>query len=90
MAAVLPSEDGVRTVTPTGNITLNVTGGVAGARFSLVVLTSGASSYTITFGTNFLSSGTLATGTDTAKTFVVNFVSKDGTTWVETGRTDAM
>jgi hypothetical protein len=86
----MPNFDGAVTITPTGACTFNASGGKAGARCSFVVTTSGTSSFVLTFGTNFKSVGTLATGTTTAKVFVVSFVCKDGTLWAETGRTAAM
>lgn len=79
----------VFTLTPTGAVTINATGLSLGRRVILIVLTSGTSSYTITFGTNFKSTGTLATGTSSAKYFVVEFVS-DGTNLYEIARTAAM
>lgn len=78
------------TCTPTGAITLNASGGVAGQRATFVFTTSGVSSFVITFGTNFIKVGTLATGTTTGKTFCVSFLCTNGTQWVETGRTTAM
>jgi len=48
--------------------------------------TVGASSYVVTFGTNFRSTGTLATGTVTLQRFVLRFVS-DGIVWSEVSRT---
>ena len=90
MTVSMPSDDGVITITPTGACTFNGSGGKAGARCTLVVTTSGTSSFTLTFGTNFKAAGTLATGTTSGKVFAVSFVCKDGTTWVETGRTAAM
>lgn len=86
----MPTGDGVKTITPTGACTFNASGGKAGARCTLIVTTSGTSSFTLTFGTNFKAQGTLATGTTSAKVFAVSFVCKDGTLWVETGRTAAM
>lgn len=80
----------VVTITPSGACTFNASGGVAGQRCTFIVTTSGASSFVLTFGTNFVSTGTLATGTVTAKRFCVSFICKDGTTWLETGRTVAM
>lgn len=77
------------TITPTGACTFNATGGVAGQDVRFIITTSGISSYVLTFGTNFVSQGTLATGTTTAKKFVVSFI-YDGTNWVEMGRTAAM
>lgn len=60
----------------------------AGTMLRLIVTTSGASSFTLTFGTGFTSTGTLATGTSTAKVFVVSFVS-NGTAYNEVSRTAA-
>lgn len=79
----------VFTVTPTGALTINATGLVAGKRINIIVLTAGTDSYVVTFGTNFKSTGTLATGTSDGKYFVVSFVS-DGTNLYETSRTTAM
>ena len=78
-------------LTPTGSANINasmITANV-GQRVTLIVLTSGTSSYTLTFNTNFLSTGTLASGVTTAKTFIVDFVS-NGTTLIEVSRTTAM
>ncbi len=88
--AVTMTDSEVFTITPAGACTFNASGGYAGKRCNFIVTTSGTTSYTLTWGTNFKTTGTLATGTTTAKVFVVNFVCKDGTTWVETGRTAAM
>ena len=76
--------------TPSQSETINFAApGAAGTEIFLEVITSGTTSYTLTFGTNTKTTGTLATGTADAKTFVVSFVS-DGTNWVETARTTAM
>lgn len=63
--------------------------GAAGQDLFLFITTSGASSFVITLGTNFLSSGTLATGTVSAKKFLVKFKS-DGAAWLEQSRTAAL
>ena len=76
-------------VTPTATATFTTTVPSAGIRCSLIILTSGATSYTITFGTGFRTTGTLATGTTTARYFVLDFIS-DGTTLTEVSRTTAM
>jgi len=76
-------------VTPTGNATYTTTVPVAGTHVHLIVLTSGVSSFTLTFGTGFKPTGTLATGTTTARVFVVAFIS-DGTNLYEVSRTAAM
>jgi hypothetical protein len=77
------------TLTPGEDETLNVTGGSTGQILCLLVTTSGATSRTLTFGTNFVSQGTLATGTTTAKRFMVKFLF-DGTNFIEMSRTAAM
>lgn len=76
-------------VTPTATATFTTTVPSAGIRCSLIILTSGVSSFTITFGTGFRTTGTLATGTTTARFFVLDFIS-DGTTLTEVSRTTAM
>lgn len=80
--------DNVVKVTPTATATFTTTVPAAGTRCSVIILTSGTTSYTMTFGTGFKSTGTLATGTTTARLFVVDFIS-DGTNLLETGRTAA-
>lgn len=88
-AMTVPMTSEIITITPTGAATFNATGGVAGQRITFVVTTSGTTSFTLTFGTNFRAASTLATGTTTAKKFAINFLF-DGSTWIETGRTAAL
>jgi hypothetical protein len=85
----LPMTSRIITVTPTGAITFNATGGIAGQMVTIYVTTSGTTSYTITFGTNFRKTGTLATGVASARYFAVSFLCIDGTIWAEIGRTAA-
>lgn len=88
-----PSLGNVFTVTPTGDLTITATSVPAGAEITLIVITSGATSRTITFDSGtFKSQGTLATGTVSGKYFVVKFVGMTSpASWmVETGRTAAM
>lgn len=87
--ALDPTDGQVFTLTPTASETLTASSAPVGAVMYLVVTTSGTSSYTLTFGTNFKSTGTLATGTVSAKVFVVTFVG-DGTNMNEVSRTTAM
>lgn len=78
------------TLTPTQSQTLNFAAPVgAGLYLVLEIVTSGTSSFTITFGTNTKTTGTLATGTTSGKYFVVCLTS-DATNWVEQSRTTAM
>lgn len=79
----------VFTLTAGHTATINATGGTAGQMLYIVVLTSGTNSYTLTFGTAFKTTGTLATGSSDAKTFAMTFIN-DGTNFVEVARTTAM
>lgn len=76
-------------VTPTATATLTSTVPAAGTEVNVIILTSGVSSFTLTFGTGFKPTATLATGTTSARVFVVSFVS-DGTNLYERSRTTAM
>lgn len=75
-------------LTPTGDMTLNSTtapyAGVA-QEWTLLITTSGTSPYTLTFGTNFSTNGSLSTGSVTGVDLEINFVSVKGK-WVEAGR----
>lgn len=75
-------------VTPTATATYTTTVSAAGTECTLIILTSGTTSRTITFGSGFKPISTLATGTVTAKLFTIKFIS-DGTNLIETGRTTA-
>lgn len=79
----------VITITPTGACTFNGSGGVTGNLVTFHITTSGTSSYTLTFGTNFRKTGTLATGTTNARFFSVTFRCINGTIWSEICRTAA-
>lgn len=87
-AMALGTNDTVK-VTPTANATYTTTVPVAGSRRAILILTSGTTSRTITFGSGFKPVGTLATGTTSARVFVINWIS-DGTNLYEAGRTAAM
>ena len=78
------------TLTPGEDETLNGSNGTPGQRATLIVTTSGTTSWTLTFGANFKTAGTLATGTVNGKVFVMSFFTPDGITWYETERTGAM
>lgn len=77
------------TITPTGGCTFNASGGLAPQTVTFVVTTSGTISYTLQWGTNFKTIGSLSTGTVSGKVFTITF-SKSGTNWYEVGRTAAM
>jgi hypothetical protein len=76
-------------VTPTANATYTTTVPAAGRTRIVIVRQTTATSRTLTFGTGFKPTGTLATGTTTARVFVLTFVS-DGTNLYEKSRTAAM
>ena len=72
-------------LTPSGNMTLNSTTAPSSSTSQIWVLgitTSGTSPYTLTFGTNFSSNGTLSTGAVSGADFLIGFVSVNGI-WVE-------
>jgi hypothetical protein len=78
-------------ITPTGACTFNSSGiARVGKTATFVITTAGISSFVMTWGTNFKSAGTLATGTVAAKKFAITFRCVDGTTWIEIARTAAM
>lgn len=80
----------VFTVVPAQNEAFTISGGIVGQEIVLQVTTSGTTSYNLTFGTGFgANAGTLATGTTTAKVFVIRFM-HNGTNFVELSRTAAM
>lgn len=83
-----PTLGNIFTVTPTGAITLNAASTPAGAEITLIITTSGTSSFNITPTTNFISQGALATGTVTAKHWVMKFAC-DGTNFYEVSRSPA-
>lgn len=76
-------------VSPNATATFTTTSDTAGSTSRLIILTSGTTSRTITFGTGFKTTGTLTTGTVSARYFVFDFVS-DGTNWIEMSRTVAI
>lgn len=63
--------------------------GLPGQLYCLKIITSGTSSYVLTFSTNFKTTGTLTTGTADAKVFQIFFES-DGVVLNEVARTAAM
>lgn len=77
-------------LTPNQATTINATGISKGEKVMLEIVTSGISSFVLTFGTNFKTTGTLTTGTVSGKTFVMQFECLDGTNLLEISRTAAM
>jgi hypothetical protein len=79
----------VFTLTPGEDENISISNQAAGQTITLIILTSGATSRTITFGTGFKPSATLATGVTTGKYFIVRFFS-DGSNCYEILRTAAL
>jgi hypothetical protein len=82
----------VFTYTPSTNASIGVSNIVSGQNVSIIITTSGASTYQLSFNQtngNFKTAGYLNTGTTSGAVFVIDFVS-DGTKLYETGRTSAM
>lgn len=75
----------VTTVHATGSVTFDATaGGTAGQEMTILITNDATSAKTITFGTNFLSVGTLAAGAASRRTSIT--FKSNGTSWFETGR----
>lgn len=84
-----PALGDVFTTAPAGDMTINASASLLGAKVSIVVTTPDTTSRTLTFGTSFKTTGTLATGTVASKVFTISFVG-DGTNLNEVSRTTAM
>lgn len=77
-------------ITPTASQSLTMEpDGLPGQLYVFKIVTSGTSSYTLTFSTGFKVTGTLATGTADAKLFQV-LLESDGQQLNELCRTTAM
>ena len=76
-------------LTVTAARTLTTTVPPANCRAATIILTSGTTSWTITFGAGFKPTATLATGIVSARVFVIEWLS-DGTNLYESSRTIAM
>lgn len=76
-------------LTPTGDMTINVSSVLPGKPVWLIITTSGTTPRTLTFGTNTKTTGTLNTGSVSAKKFIVHFY-WDSLTLYEVSRTTAM
>lgn len=79
----------VSQLTPNSSRTLTSAVPRPGERRTLIILTSGTTSYTLTFGTGFKTTGTLQTGATSARRFIIEFIS-DGTYLIESSRTTAI
>jgi hypothetical protein len=78
------------TLTPGEDETINASSvPLFSKRITIVVTTSGTTSWNLTFGTAFKTVGVLATGTVSGKVFTISFIS-DGTNLNEVSRTGAM
>ena len=84
-----PTLGSLMTLIPTQNMTINALSVPAGQELYLVVTTLGTTSYTLTFGTNFRTTGPLSTGVVSGKVFTLKLIS-DGVNFNEVARTTAM
>ena len=75
--------------TPNSTQTQTATAAPIGKRVYFIITTSGTSSFVITFGSGYKSTGTLTTGTVSGAVFVIQFIG-DGTNMLEVSRTTAM
>jgi hypothetical protein len=88
-AVIHPELGNIFTVTPAADKNFAAYTVPDCAEITLIVITSGTTSYNITFNSDFISQGTLATGTVTGKHFTVKFVAVSGK-FIEVSRTAAM
>jgi hypothetical protein len=79
----------VAQVTISAAVTLTTTVPPAGTTAYVILISSGTTARTVTFGTGFKTTATLSTGTVTARRFVLTFIS-DGENLVEASRTAAV
>jgi hypothetical protein len=82
----------IYTLTPAQAETINmgtVPSGCVGSQVVLIITTSGTTAYTLTFGTNMKSQGTLSTGTTSGKTFILEYLIYSTTAVYEMSRTSA-
>jgi hypothetical protein len=80
----------MKTITPSGACTFTpAAGGYTGQHVTFIITTSGTTSYTLTWGSGFITTGVLTTGVASGKTYSVDFV-YNGTNWIEVSRTTAM
>jgi hypothetical protein len=77
----------VYTITPGEAMTINgFADGYCGQIYILRVVTSGTDAFVVTLGSNFIKTGTLSTGTTSARYFSITFYS-DGHSLIELART---
>ena len=84
-----PKLGNVFTITPTAAVQITPNSFPAGAMIVVKVLSSGTTSYAITFDVGFVANGTLSTGASDARYFTATFIC-DGAKWIELSRTPAM
>lgn len=84
-----PTTANIFTLVPGSAEQINAASVPVGEIIYLIITTSGTTTYNVTFGTNFKSTGVLATGGTDGKVFALTFVS-NGTNFVEVSRTAAM
>jgi hypothetical protein len=80
-----PTLGDVFTLTPVGDVTIDALSAPVDAKIVVIITTSGTSPHTISFGTDFDSAGTIATGTVSGVIFTISFCG-NGTALVETAR----
>lgn len=80
---------GVYQKTPNATTTYTCDVPPAGEQRTMILLTSGTTPYTITFGSGFKTTGTLNSGSTSARRFIIEFIS-DGTYLIESSRTTAI
>jgi hypothetical protein len=85
-----PADGGIFQLTPTANCTIDAIEIPIGFFLTVLIVTSGTTSYSVDFDPNsFVSAGALSTGTESGKSFTLTFRS-NGVRFYEISRTEAM
>lgn len=82
----------IYTLTPAQTETINmgtIPSACVGTEMTLIITTSGTTAYTLTFGTNLKSQGTLSTGTTSGKIFQLKYTIYSTSAVYESSRTIA-
>src|SRR5215472_2710944 len=83
--SLLPALGNQFTLAPANAVTVNAASAPADARVTLVITSTSATSFNVSFGTNFVTAGVVATSTTPGQRNVITFVG-DGSNLIESSR----
>jgi hypothetical protein len=88
-ASLAPALGNQFTMAPANAVTVNAASAPADARVTLVITSTSATSFNVTFGTSFVTAGVIVTSATPGQRNVISFVG-DGSNLIETSRTGPM